>query len=57
MAGDDKLPGTGGGVRNVKSDIIAKLDETALPSLKNFFEGLLEEVVGGEATVGLIESM
>ncbi|KAH6632197.1 hypothetical protein F5144DRAFT_85647 [Chaetomium tenue] len=55
MAGDSKSPGTG--TRGIKDDIIAKLDETALPSLKNFFEGLQVEVMGSEATVDLIENM
>lgn len=55
MAGDRKSPGTG--TRGIKDDIIAKLDETALPSLKNFFEGLQVEVMGSEATVDLIENM
>ncbi|KAK4031502.1 hypothetical protein C8A01DRAFT_42050 [Parachaetomium inaequale] len=57
MASDGNIPGAGDNLRDIKGDIIAKLDETAHPSLRNFFEGLRVEVVGGAATLNLIESI
>ena len=43
------------GDRDIKGDIVAKLDEKAFPSLKNFFEGLYTYVVGNDSTLRAIE--
>ena len=45
------------GDRDIKGDIVAKLDEKAFPSLKNFFEGLRTCVVGNDGTLRAIEIM
>ena len=42
---------------DIKGDIVAKLDEKAFPSLKNFFEGLRTCIVGNDGTLRAIEIM
>ena len=46
-----------GGPRDIRADIANKLSGTAYPSLKNFFESLRVEVIGGEATLALFETL